>query len=803
MYAVLAAVLFLQVKVEARVHGDSAAAGHATASLATGDSDESDTGRRRAPKRIPVTAEHLRTAFSSPLARTLLERARAARMAQDSALTSYDATSYLRMSAKLGFSKIGRDRLIFRHENVVRVRWTRGAGAWIDVEGARTAIPVAPAEAQDTATNEMSDDPDVMALPYFPGKEPLLQFNGGGLVKSTVDERDMVHPLAEGAEAYYLYEAGDSVTFHLPGGRSILLRELRVRPRESRWNLVVGSLWFDARTGQLVRAAYRLAVPMDVWAMAMEEDSTSKDDIPAWVKPLISPMHAQVTAVAVEYGLYQERFWLPRIRSLEVSARVSFMRVPFTWEESFRYASVNGGGTDSLPPIQVAVSHRPVPPDSLTGAALDRWRDSVRQARRDARRAERDSVRKGLKPDPRKCDNPDSTRVVNRRMYDGALNVAVRVPCDLNKLETSAELPASIYDDREEVFGARERDALIAEALSMGAQPPLAIGRIPPSLKWGLEFVRFNRIEGFSAGALVEQPLGAGYTVSLLGRIGHADLEPNAELTLARSDLRTTIRGRVYNRLVSASDWGNPLSFGSSLSALLFGRDEGFYYRASGAEIEWEHSGESFGTWRLFAERERTARVENNFSLGPAFIPNIAAREGVYLGSSARLVHSSGLDPRGLRSFTDLRLEGAISDSSYTPYVRGALDATVSRGFGALGAAVTLSAGSSAGALPPQRRWYLGGTYTVRGQKADTALSGNAYWLGRLELAGMAGGVRPIVFADLGWVGDRARWREVGRPMSGAGVGASVLDGLIRADVARGLYPAKRLRFDLYVDARF
>ena len=32
------------------------------------------------------------------------------------------------------------------------------------------------------------------------------------------------------------------------------------------------------------------------------------------------------------------------------------------------------------------------------------------------------------------------------------------------------------------------------------------------------------------------------------------------------------------------SDWGHPLSFSAGLSALLFGRDEGFYYRATGAE---------------------------------------------------------------------------------------------------------------------------------------------------------------------------------------------------------------------------
>jgi hypothetical protein len=39
--------------------------------------------------------------------------------------------------------------------------------------------------------------------------------------------------------------------------------------------------------------------------------------------------------------------------------------------------------------------------------------------------------------------------------------------------------------------------------------------------------------------------------------------------------------------------------------------------------------------------------------------------------------------------------------------------------------------------------------------------------------------------------------------MSGAGIGASFMDGLIRSDLAWGIYPTKRLRFDLYLESRF
>jgi hypothetical protein len=39
--------------------------------------------------------------------------------------------------------------------------------------------------------------------------------------------------------------------------------------------------------------------------------------------------------------------------------------------------------------------------------------------------------------------------------------------------------------------------------------------------------------------------------------------------------------------------------------------------------------------------------------------------------------------------------------------------------------------------------------------------------------------------------------------LSGAGVGASFVDGLVRIDVAKGIYPEKSVRANLYVEARF
>jgi hypothetical protein len=772
------------------------------------DSTTSATKRRHnRGYRRAVTAEVLATAFKDATARTTLERAREARLSQDSMLVAYDAMSYSRISAGMGFSKIGRDRLLFRHESAARVQWRQGVGVWMDAKGSRTVIPVAPQEAHAEVHDEMND-PDMNAsIPYFPGYEPL--WIGSDVARAQVDETELVHPIADGAEAYYTYETGDSISFRLPNSTVIQLRELKVRPRQPKWNLAVGSLWFDTKSGQLVRAAYRLSVPMDIWAVATEDDPKSMDDVPIWVKPMITPMKAEVTAIAVEYGLHEGRFWLPRLRLAEGNAQVSFMHVPFKMEESFKYASVNG--KDSLPPITPrTASPRTQMPDSLNDDQREAWRDSVRAERRARAKASSDSVRQGLKKRERRvsqCDTSDVSIMMTTR-HDGMLPVAIRVPCDVSKLENSPDLPPSIYDPGEELFGTKELEALKAEALSLSAQAPLQF-RVsllpPPTVSFGPSMMRYNRVEGFSVGASIEQQVGGGYRGTAVGRIGLADLEPNIELTASRTNLTKTISLSAYNHLVSASDWGHPLSFGSSFSALMFGRDEGFYYRASGAELtdlrEASFGGGTRVEWRAFVEQQRTAAVKTNFAVNGADFPaNLEARRGTYAGVGAHIANERGLDPRGLRLLTDLRLEAADGDSLYG---RGAVDLTISHGLGRLASSLTLSGGSSIGSLPSQRRWYLGGSQTVRGQTPDTAQSGNAYWLTRLEVGSNDASVRPTVFGDLGWVGDRARIGDLVRPMSGVGAGVSFLDGLFRFDVARGLYPRKQFRADLYLEAKF
>lgn len=784
MLALLAAVVFAQSHVTLQVGKDKqdSVARAKSDSIAVRREQRSDSLRARGRARdsvrkeirlaklLPVTPAVLASAFKDPRARDLLLRAREARLSQDSSLTGYDASAYERMSVGMGFKHIGRDRLLMRSERASHVAWQRGKGAIIDVTGQRSAFPML--DGVGKGDIDLGSEGDI---PYAPGRETLW-IGSGDLAKANVSESEIIHPLAAGAEAYYTYQSGDSVNFQLPGGQRLQLRELRIRPRQPKWNVAVGSLWFDAATGHLVRAVYRMAQEMDIMAVAKEaneEEHNHDDDIPRWLKPMITPMKANVSAITVEYGLHEGRFWLPRSQTIEGEAQVSFMHIPFTFEQRYDYSSVNG--TDPLPDVIIA--------------AMDTASDSLSRAGR--RERLRNQCKQGTE------------RV--RRVYKSEedLRILIRVPCDTVALAHSSELPKSIYDEGEAVFGTAERDALVSEALTLGAQPEFAPQT--PTVSWGLPFTRFNRIEGLSSALAVEEVLGGGYSTHALFRLGVADLSPNGELSLDRTDGRRKVGVGVYRRLVASNDWGDPLGFSSSLSALIFGRDEGFYYRTWGAELKGEKDYGLVNSWRLFAEQHFDATVHTEFAIAhpggvKGDLTNINAENGKIVGLAVGHHSSYGLDPHGFRALTDIKLEGGTGTFDYS---RGSLQTTLSRGLGSvLDGALTLGAGTSGGQLPIQKQFFLGGVQTVRGQKAGTEI-GNSFWMTSAEFGTRSAGFRKIVFGDLGWAGDRTNFSHPGRPLSGAGVGASFMDGLIRIDLAKGIYPEKSVRANLYVEARF
>ena len=753
----------------------------------------------------------------------------------------------------------------------------------------------------------------LIPVPYFPGREQLwIPSSDARIVRGDVDETEgFIHPLASGSEAYYRYRIGDSLRITLPTGDGITLRELKVIARRPEWRSFVGSFWFDARSGSLVRAAYRLSAPLEIWSEAVadakkeleeaERDTTprraarvkaAKDEMPpALVRGLINPLRFDINLVTVEYALYEGRFWLPRVNRAEGTSQLTFLRTPVRIEESYKYDDVDG--TSPLPPMPTLASAsrtspsmqicapacedvvtdevnelretrarrlavkdsllkeyglKPALPLDTTALAVrtryvadslyDSHRDSLVAAVRKQRAATRDSLLAlAGKPVPVATDSSRAARKMRAygdslvrasirtarrevrdaecarsggyytRMesrYEGALRYAVKLPCDSTTLATSKELPDSPYDANEAVFSQRDAESL-ASTLGLSLQP--AFGPQPLQFDVGLRQQRYNRVEGLSLGGEVRWPLGLGYTASGAARIGVADWQPNGELRLARTNGRTTIQAAAFRRLGYVNDFGDPLSLGASMATLLYGRDEGFYYRKLGAEFTWVKETTSGQLrWRAFGERHDDARKRWNFNLANAFkdrrvMPdNIIAEEGSIGGAAGEWRASYGLDPRGWSVSTDLRGEAAGGNFNYA---RSLGEITVSRPlFWKFSAAQTASAGTATNSVPLQRQFFMGGLRTVRGQLAGTRV-GDTYWLSRTELGFGNVGAKRTAFLDLGWAGDRADVTRPGRPISGWGFGSSFVDGLVRVDAARGIYPRKGTRVDLSLGARF
>ena len=731
-------------------------------------------GIERIGKPIPITPELRANAYRSEAARGLVARARTARATQDSLLQSYEAISVERMSIGARLKATGRDRLAARGESATRIRWQRGIGAEMEVQGARFTAPIASPKVEPL-NEPMVGAPS--AIPYYPGREALWPMGDAGLWK---------HPLAQDAEAYYRYALGDSLNFTLADGRTVRLREIHLEPRHPRADLVTGSFWFDTESAQLVRAIYRPAVPLDL--QASFSSGGSGENAPDWLRPLL----VTIQSVSVEFGLHEGRWWLPRRHALEGEVRITFARLPTSVDQRFTYSSVN-----ALAPI-AAIDSQPVDPAVSPRAAIgdSAWRALPMEERsRLAESAREERLRRRKEA----CETVGFHTSTTMR---DSVPVRISIPCDSARLVNSAALPPSIFTEIDDPLEAMD-PSLIERALGWGAQADWSWGT--PEFAYGLDLVRYNRVEGLSVGAMLRQEVGRGFAATVVGRFGVADLHPRAEFTLARADAFRVVSLTGYERLGVATDWGSPLDLGASLNALLFGRDEGLYYGARGIELTGEGLEGSRFSWRLFAEQHRPVDIETNFSLpnvfnGLRFRENILAQRGDLLGAGIRLQGSRGDDPRHLRLLGDLRGEGATGDFEYA---RAMLDATLSRELlGPLAASVTGAAGSSVGELPPQKLWYLGGVHTVRGQPLAAA-AGSAFWMARGELGYGIPLVRPSLFYDLGWAGDRDAWRSQGRPISGAGVGVSVADGLLRFDVAKGIRPNRGIRVDLTLEARF
>ncbi|HEX2205611.1 MAG TPA: BamA/TamA family outer membrane protein, partial [Longimicrobium sp.] len=353
-------------------------------------------------------------------------------------------------------------------------------------------------------------------------------------------------------------------------------------------------------------------------------------------------------------------------------------------------------------------------------------------------------------------------------------------------LVDSPAFDGSIYDEDEGPVTEADLRQL-SEILRNTPEVPWSVS--PPSVRLLTpELVRFNRVEGLSLGVRAVLPLGPAELRGEL-RAGTTG-EVGARLSGARASpsLRTELG--AYRGLEAVEVASQPFTLASSASALLLGRDENDYFRATGAELRFSPPAARRQSWdlRLFAERQEGVRAREDFSLrglfdDAALRENLAAERLDQAGATLRLRAARGDDPAGLRARAELALHGETGERTFArPLLRLGADELLG---GSIGYGVSLAAGTGLGEVPAQRLFQVGGAATVRGHEA-AALRGESFWAARAELTRGTPSFRLSLFGDAGWAGEGG---EVGssRPLRGAGAGVAFLDNLVRFDVARGI----------------
>ncbi|HUQ46282.1 MAG TPA: hypothetical protein VM033_06510 [Gemmatimonadaceae bacterium] len=115
--------------------------------------------------------------------------------------------------------------------------------------------------------------------------------------------RDVPHPLSVQGLAAYDYAISDSLPLNLPG-RTIVLYEVKVRPRDDRQPRIIGAVYIDRDDAQVVRMAFN-------FTRAAFLDAALED-----------------LFVVIENGLIDGRFWLPRKQEIEIRRGGTWLDFP-------------------------------------------------------------------------------------------------------------------------------------------------------------------------------------------------------------------------------------------------------------------------------------------------------------------------------------------------------------------------------------------------------------------------------------------------------------------------------------------
>ena len=696
---------------------------------------------------------------------SLIARARERHRQQDAAVHDYRATLVSRLDANVGRGGFARLLPIAVEEEEAELQWQAPNDLKVVTLGQRSR----------TAFRGMKMDAG-WARPWF-----VPRFLGDSIrliSDQGFPDRAAIHPLAEGADAYYRYAIVDSLQLALPG-RTVRALEVRVTPTRADASLIAGELWLDAQTAETVRLSFTF-IGNRLWVDSI--GATHQDTVRADRQDALVERILRVSA-DLEYGLYDQRYWLPFRQSVTLDIQLPWFKnlvLPVHFITTFSGVRVN----ENQP---LVFTDLPVDTSQHKG----RGRSHIR--RRCGDRVATDSLADTLSDAKRGCVT-EGTWMGGRFEMDVPPDSVLHHYAgwkDSLQLSPSAADAARLDDLRRDVLNTVER---LPDSLTGRPRFGLAFDRVA-------DIWRYNRAEGVSLGAGYEWRPGLPF-VSMLAKARYAftDERLQGALTLRREAPSSRLELIAFREMRDADPLAPGLTFANSLGALWFARDDGSYVFAQGGALRF------LRPLGLSADLTLDARYEDESA------PRRLARGGfnALLGGSGRFA-ANGPVLAGRYGVAEASVTGGGRPVEWTASVEGTagarahlrswLAATARSGLpGGLDVTASGWFGAGAGDSLPQRDFRLGGDKTLRGYPAGW-LSGPSAWAFGVDL-GLAGhAVSPVVFADAGQVAQRGL-RFAGGAAASVGAGVSFFGGIVRVQAARPIAPEAAWRWSLVIGAR-
>ena len=707
-------------------------------------------------------------AFANPATRALVLRGIARHREQDSAVVDYQARIRYRLTASLGRRRWGRFPIGSVEEQEAQVAWHLPNDLRVDVIGRRTRM-----------RNGAPPLSSVFDRPWF---VPRSVGDSVRIFSNDFPATGALHPLATDGPAWYHYDLTDSLTATVAGGRRIRLYAVQFTPRRAGPALVVGRLWLDAASAEVVRFTFRY-VGTGLWVRPDDDDghdSTSARRLNQMVNGILS------IDADLEYGLEESRFWMPRRQVIAGQVRIPLtdVVVPFQATTTFDDYSINTGR-----PVAFSL---PAPDTTRRDSAQS---DSARAARR----AVRDSLRAARNAE--EGDSANARGWTRGGMWAGGRYEVHRPSND--SLAKYGGWTDSLAFDTEEADDRRLRNVQSDLAVLAEELPDEITLRKPRGFAYQnlADAVQYNRVQGLSLGVGYRQRVPQTTFSDLFAtvRYGLSDERVTGRLSVVRDAPGGRLVATAYHDLGDTDPFSPGRTLANTASALFAGHDYADYYLASGAGLSFQLALGTGLDLTLSARGERQRSVERrahsavNDLLGGTgdFPDNPPIAEGDY-----------GLAGLRLDGYGPLRWSVGAEGIGGTGVVSGRVMGQVQRGFGGVrGATIRVKAGY-AGRDMPQLLFRAGGLNTVRGFEYG-ALRGQAFWAAQLDVSPLTSSFRPVLFLDAGRAGRPGDLFSRGT-LVGGGIGISVYSRLLRStlfriDLSHAISPdtGARWRFDI------